>query len=103
MHVIHLYVYVLLTHCRMAGLDKEDKKHSLFRDEKELLVAIKYMIENGEYLAVEFLINAFEEMYNETCMCNTDIRLSMCPNFLKITINALIEDSAALIETQLFP
>ena len=36
----------------MAGLDKEDNKHSLFKDEKELTVAVKYMIENGECLTV---------------------------------------------------
>ena len=37
----------------MAGLDKEDNKHSLFKDEKELTVAVKYMIENGECSTVK--------------------------------------------------
>ena len=37
-------------HYRMAGLDKPESKHSLFKDEKELTVAVKYMIENGTKL-----------------------------------------------------
>lgn len=31
----------------MAGLDKQESEFSLFKDEKELHVAVKYMIENG--------------------------------------------------------
>lgn len=34
----------------MAGLDKEDNRYSLFKDDKELTVAVKYMIENGTYI-----------------------------------------------------
>jgi len=34
----------------MAGLDKQENKYSLFKDEKELWVAVKYMIENGMLL-----------------------------------------------------
>lgn len=33
---------------RMAGLDKQENRHCLFKDEKELYVALKYMIENGK-------------------------------------------------------
>ena len=90
MHIIlyMYYMYMLLTHCRMAGLGKEDKKHSLFKDEKELKVAIKYMIENGECLTVEVLISAFEEMYNGTCRYNTGYLEAnlKCPDYQCVLI-----------------
>ena len=41
-------ITILLLVYRMAGIGKQDSRHCLFKDEKELYVALKYMIENGK-------------------------------------------------------
>ena len=51
-------------------------------------------------------LKRFEKIYNGTCMCGTDtlkcLDYQCVLIFLEITINTLIEDTGALIETQLF-